>query len=138
MNRADLQQLAELRSKEARILLDAGSFPGAYYLAGYAVECALKACIAKQIKEYDFPNFHFVKKSWTHNLKELLNLAELKDRLEKDMKSNKDLDTFWAIVVNWEEDRRYELGVTQEEARNLCDAISDPVNGVLQWLKTWW
>lgn len=138
MNRADLQQLVELRSKEARILLDAGSFPGAYYLAGYAVECALKACIAKEIKEYDFPSLHFVKKSWTHNLKDLLNLAELKDRLEKDMKSNKDLDTFWAIVVNWEEDRRYELGVTQEEARNLCDAISDPVNGVLQWLKTWW
>ncbi|HXL08895.1 MAG TPA: HEPN domain-containing protein [Candidatus Bathyarchaeia archaeon] len=138
MNRTDLQQLAELRVKEARILLDAASYPGAYYLAGYAIECALKACIAKQTKEYDFPDKDIVNRSWTHKLGELLNLAELKDRLEKDMKSNKDLDTFWAIVVNWEEKKRYDLGVTQEEANNLCDAISDPANGVLQWLKKWW
>ncbi len=138
MNRTDLQQLAELRVKEAQILLDAASYPGAYYLAGYAIECALKACIAKQTKEYDFPDKDIVNRSWTHKLGELLNLAELKDRLEKDMKSNKDLDTFWAIVVNWEEKKRYDLGVTQEEANNLCDAISDPANGVLQWLKKWW
>jgi len=138
MNRTDLQQLAELRVKEAQILLDAASYPGAYYLAGYAIECALKACIAKQTKEYDFPDKEIVNRSWTHKLGELLNLAELKDRLEKDMKSNKDLDTFWAIVVNWEEKKRYDLGVTQEEANNLCDAISDPANGVLQWLKKWW
>ena len=107
-------------------------------MAGYAIECALKACIAKQTKEYDFPDKDIVNRSWTHKLGELLNLAELKDRLEKDMKSNKDLDTFWAIVVNWEEKKRYDLGVTQEEANNLCDAISDPANGVLQWLKKWW
>jgi HEPN domain-containing protein len=47
MNRADLQQLAELRITEAKVLLDNGFYAGAYYLAGYAVECALKACIAK-------------------------------------------------------------------------------------------
>ena len=77
-------------------------------------------------------------RSWTHDLEKLLNLAELKDRLEADKKSNKDLDTFWAVVVNWEEDKRYELGITEEEAKSLCDAISDPANGVLQWLKKSW
>jgi HEPN domain-containing protein len=30
------------------VLLEAGLYAGAYYLAGYAVECALKACIAKK------------------------------------------------------------------------------------------
>ncbi len=94
-----MQQLAELRIKEARILLDGASYPGAYYLAGYAVECALKAGIAKRTKEYDSPDKDFVNKSWTHDLEKLLNLAELKDRLETDRKSNKDLDTFWAVVV---------------------------------------
>jgi HEPN domain-containing protein len=138
MNRTDLQQLAELRIKEARILLEGASYSGAYYLAGYAIECALKACIAKRTKENDFPHKDFVNRSWTHDLQKLLNLAELKDRLETEMKSNKDLDTFWAIVVNWEEGKRYELGVTQKEAKSLCDAISDPVNGVLQWLKKSW
>ena len=39
MNRADLKQLAQLRLREAKALLDGGHAPGAYYLAGYAVEC---------------------------------------------------------------------------------------------------
>ena len=51
----DLQDLAELRIKEARILLDAGSYPGAFYLAGYSVECALKACIAKALANWNAP-----------------------------------------------------------------------------------
>jgi HEPN domain-containing protein len=138
MNRADLQRLADLRMKEARILLDADSFPGAYYLAGYAVECALKACIAKQTREYDFPNLRIVKDSWTHDLEKLLNLAELSETLENDRKSNKNLDTFWAVVVNWAEEKRYDLDVKREEAKSLHDAISDPADGVLQWLKKWW
>jgi hypothetical protein len=86
----------------------------------------------------DFPDKDFVNRSWTHDLEKLLNLAELKVRLEMDMKSNKDLNTFWAIGVNWEEAKRYELGATQDEAKSLCDAVSDPSNGVLQWLKRFW
>jgi HEPN domain-containing protein len=46
MHRNDLMRLSRLRIREARVLLEAGEFPGAYYLAGYAVECALKACVA--------------------------------------------------------------------------------------------
>ena len=46
MNRADFQRLADVRIDEAGVLLAAGRWSGAYYLAGYAVECALKACIA--------------------------------------------------------------------------------------------
>jgi hypothetical protein len=42
VTRADFQKLADMRIKEAGILLAAGEFDGAYYLAGYAVECALK------------------------------------------------------------------------------------------------
>src|SRR5262249_10273775 len=55
MTRADLQQLSRLRRREARVLLDAGHSAGAYYLVGYAVECALKACIARSTRRYDFP-----------------------------------------------------------------------------------
>jgi HEPN domain-containing protein len=43
LNRRDFQELALVRLNEAKVLLDAGHFDGAYYLAGYAVECALKA-----------------------------------------------------------------------------------------------
>jgi hypothetical protein len=48
VNRTDLQELADIRIEEAAALL-ALTPPkpdGAYYLAGYAVELALKACIA--------------------------------------------------------------------------------------------
>jgi HEPN domain-containing protein len=45
MNRFDSQKLASLRLREAKALLAAGFPEGAYYLAGYAVECALKACL---------------------------------------------------------------------------------------------
>jgi len=139
MNRTDLQQLADLRIKEARILLDGASYSGAYYLAGYAIECGLKACIAKQTKEYDFPDKpEEVRKIYTHNLGQLLTLAKLKDKLEGDMKSNKQLDDNWACIVSWEEGKRYELGATEKEARDLYEAIVDPGNGVLQWLKKLW
>ena len=55
MNRPDFQQLAEVRIREAHALLKDGHSDGAYYLADYAVECALKACIAKNVKQHEFP-----------------------------------------------------------------------------------
>jgi HEPN domain-containing protein len=139
MNRIDLQNLAELRIKEARILLDAASYAGAFYLAGYSIECALKACIAKETKEHDFPDRpEEVRKIYTHNLDQLLGLAKLKDRFEDDKKSNNRLDDYWNSIVNWSEEKRYELGLTEREARDLCEAVDDPTNGVLQWLKKSW
>src|SRR5205807_5441492 len=55
MNRADFHKLTEIRMREAKVLLDRKCDEGAYYLAGYAVECALKACIAKKTLAHDFP-----------------------------------------------------------------------------------
>jgi HEPN domain-containing protein len=74
-SRNDFQRLAELRLIEARFLLDAGFSDGAYYLAGYAVECALKACIAKGTHQYDFPDKKLVEKSYTHDVEKLLDAA---------------------------------------------------------------
>ena len=56
MNKTELENLASIRIKEAEILLTADCYHGAYYLAGYSLECILKACIAKQVKEFDFPD----------------------------------------------------------------------------------
>ena len=56
MDRKDLQTLSRVRLKEATSLLNLGFYDGAYYLAGYAVECALKACIAKGTRRYEFPD----------------------------------------------------------------------------------
>ena len=46
MNKRDLEALVDLRVKEAQLLFDNKCYEGAYYLLGYALECAIKACIA--------------------------------------------------------------------------------------------
>jgi len=56
INRQKLQELALMRIAEAKVLFNASHFAGAYYLAGYAIECGLKACIAKTVNQYDFPS----------------------------------------------------------------------------------
>jgi HEPN domain-containing protein len=56
LKRRDLRELALLRLKEAQVLFANGCWSGAYYLAGYAVECALKACIAKGTERHEFPD----------------------------------------------------------------------------------
>jgi hypothetical protein len=79
MNRQELQELSKIRRKEATALLKAKHYAGAYYLLGYSVECALKACIAKQTNKHDFPNKDFANKVYVHNLEVLIKLAGLKN-----------------------------------------------------------
>ena len=138
MNRFDLQKLAELRMKEANALLDAGCFEGAYYLAGYAVECAIKACIAKLTKEFDFPDKETVNRSYTHKLEQLIQVAQLKEELEKESAANPTIERYWNAVKDWKEEVRYELEVSEARARNFYQAITDADNGVMQWLKKSW
>lgn len=54
MNRRDLKNLALTRLKEVEVLLKNRQYSGADYLSGYVIECALKACIAKQTQGFDF------------------------------------------------------------------------------------
>ena len=77
MDRKDLQELSKVRLREAQALLRTGVADGAYYLAGYAVECALKACIAKGTQKYEFPDKKRVDSSYSHNLDVLVKLAGL-------------------------------------------------------------
>ena len=43
MNKYELEILSAIRIKEAEVLLKAECYHGAYYQAGYALECILKA-----------------------------------------------------------------------------------------------
>jgi len=139
MNRNDFQKLAALRIKEAKILLDANAYDGSYYLAGYAVECALKACIAKQTKRYDFPpKKEVVVGSYTHNLETLLNTSGLKSTLDKAFAADGTLQIYWSVVKRWNEGFRYEMNISGPEAHELYTAITDRKHGVLTWLKKHW
>ena len=87
--------------RDAKALLNAGNFPGAYYMAGYSVECAIKAAIAKQTRRHDFPNKQLAQDSWTHDLKKLLQIASLWPKFELAMKENSNLELNWAIAKEW-------------------------------------
>jgi hypothetical protein len=50
MNRVQLRQLAEDRILDAACLLAGDRWAGAYYVAGYAAECGLKACIMAHVE----------------------------------------------------------------------------------------
>jgi len=122
MNRAGFQQLAELRLREAEALLAAGLPDGAYYLAGYSVECALKACISKRTQEHDFPEKKLAIDSHTHDLRDLLHSALLKNELEKVLQSDPLMDENWTIVQSWSEASRYDRK-TVLEATDLLLAV---------------
>ena len=133
-DRAKFQQLAELRLAEAKLLLENGLPSGAYYLAGYAVECALKSIIATSFRANEIPDKSLVNSVYTHNLNELLNLAGLRRPLKEDMDLNPDLKANWTTVSKWSEQARYETW-TGETAATMLEAVGAADKGLLQWLQ---
>jgi HEPN domain-containing protein len=138
VNRFELRQLAEDRIADAAILLAGGRWSGAYYLAGYAVECGLKACIAKLTNQDDFPrDRRFVEECYTHSLEKLLKAAALKPVLDADTLANPALLGNWGVAKDWQETSRYEQK-TQVKAQTLYDAVANDPNGVLPWIRIRW
>ena len=125
------------RVRDAEVLLDAGQWSGAYYLAGYAVECGLKACIDKLSKVHDYPDKDFVIRCYTHRIENLVFLAGLTKERDVAAKVNLALDKHWSIVKDWDEDARYQQQI-ELKAREIFTAISDPANGVLPWITVRW
>jgi hypothetical protein len=134
--RRDFQRLAELRAREAATLAKAGNQHGAWYLGGFAIECALKACIARQTRRYDFPlNARDANQVYTHDLKELLKLARLSDQLEKDTTTRPQLAVKWGVVKGWKVDSRYETSGLN--GKDMVAAVNSS-DGVLEWIKLYW
>jgi len=137
MNRADFQKLSRIRLREAKVLLDNNCYEGAYYLAGYAVECALKACVTKQIRRYDFPDRKFVSSIYTHSLVELMKLAGLESDFQQ-RKMNQVFNSNWTTVKDWSEELRYRHGITAATAKDFYKAVVNQRNGVMPWIRKWW
>ena len=127
-----------MRLAEAKAPLDAGFPDGAYYLAGYAVECGLKACIARQTRQHDFPpEPRTVADMYTHDIEKLVARAELRVRLQAEMTSNPGFADYWKTVIAWSERSRY-ARVPITEAERLYEAIADRRHGVLRWIRRYW
>jgi hypothetical protein len=64
MNRHGLQALTRDRLVDPRTLLREHRYSAACHMAGYAVECALKSCIAKRTNGHNFPYNKLVNDSY--------------------------------------------------------------------------
>jgi hypothetical protein len=138
MNRADLQRLTRIRLRDAKVLFDNRCYEGAYYLLGYAVECAFKACIAKQIKRYDFPDRKLVNDIYTHDLSKLLGISGLEQEYRKESQRNPGFQLNWTIVKDWSEQSRYVAGMSRTKAKDFRSAVVSRRGGILPWLQKWW
>jgi hypothetical protein len=137
VDRRELRELSKLRLKEAKALLDLQLFDGAYYLAGYAVECALKACIAKTTRRHEFPEKDKVNRSYSHNLRELVRVAGLEDDLAARVKADQKFERFWDTVEVWSEQSRYRR-YSARSAEELLTAVANEQNGVIAWIAPHW
>lgn len=135
----DLKQIAEERLKDAGVLLAAGQWGGAYYLAGYAVECGLKACIIRNIERTGalFEDRKFAEKCFTHDFNKLLEAADLLIAYRVNVIADPAFARNWSIVEEWTETDRY-YSQPETKARKFYGAITHSASGVFPWIKTHW
>lgn len=137
MNRREFRELARLRLREAKALLDSRSYSGAYYLCGYMIECGLKACIARQTSLYEFPDKKRAYDSYTHDLESLVKTAGLDTDLKAKIAADPQFAVNWSITKDWNEGTRYQKH-TRLEAESLYDAVTDATHGVFRWIQQYW
>jgi len=116
------------------VLLASREWAGAYYLLGYAVECAPKSCITKQFDKQMLYEWNYLRGIHTHQLDQLLSFSGLGDDLRKD----RALDLKWTIAKDWTEQARYDPTISESTARDLFRACVTPKVGVLPWLRKRW
>ncbi len=142
MDRMQLQKLARARLKDAKALLEKKRWSAAYYLCGYVIECALKACLLHYLGESEavFGEPGYLKKladCWTHDLVKLVNLAGLDAEFGVACGANPALNNFWVVTKEWKETSRYEEK-TEAEAKRLYEAVSQNPDGVFRWFQAHW
>ncbi len=132
------ERMAEEKLASTESLLADQRWTSAFYLAGYVIECSLKARIVARVSREPhviFEDEGFSKKCWTHKLLELVRLSGLWEAHDLEKSTNATFASFWKVVEKWNESSRYETK-SEIQARDLYDAIADPLNGVLKWIRS--
>lgn len=137
MKRTDLQAIAQSKIDDAELLLEHHRYSNSYYLAGFAVEIAIKACIAKQIAAETIPDKNYIQAIHVHNIAELVGLAGLKPELQNKQTADPEFHTYWGIATKWKTDSRYQA-IDPTSCQLLIQAVVEPEHGVLPWIKTYW
>ena len=94
--------------------------------------------MARAVQQHDFPDRGFINRAYTHKLEDLARLdvelwVELNGELEVDVK----FASNWNTVRQFDDEKRYGV-VAEEEASSLYAATTEPVSGVLEWIRRRW
>jgi hypothetical protein len=139
----DFWELSKTRLEDAEGLIGIGRWSCTYYIAGYAVECALKALILRSnerfgtIFEDKKSASQFVDGFFVHELERLFKTAGLEEAFGRDRGTNPLLDEAWKAVRDWRETSRYHQK-SQQQAESLVQAINHDPNGVMKWIRDHW
>jgi hypothetical protein len=134
VNQAWLRQLAEDRILDAQALIAGGRWAYGYYVAGYAVECGLKACILERmgLTGWIFKEKVKIDDCLKHDYKQLIVIAGMEDLLNNNLKGSAAAgDEFvanWDVAKKWTVTSRYEAKA-EAEAKELLAAITDEPTG---------
>lgn len=137
--RQELQDLANLRLREAETLFAAGLYDGCVYLCGYVVEVALKARICATLSIGDYPEKGSRLKDAfrTHDFDDLKLLAGMESEFSA---INPIPWANWLVATEWEPDWRYKPQGTYDraDAEAILNAIRARPDGVLACVSSRW
>ena len=121
---AELRRMADARREDANTLYQDGRFDAAMYVAGYVVELALKARICETLGWKGFPSerkdFEGLQSFQTHDLKRLLHLSGIEDRILRDFTAE------WKTVSTWNVAWRYLTVESQDQTQcaQMLEAVA--------------
>lgn len=134
ITKKEFEALAIEKLADAELLLKEKRWSSAYYLSGYAVECAFKVCITKAFKAETLPDKNFVNSTYNHDLKKLAEQAKLQGLINA---ASPALKLNWTLANVWVPEARYK-SYTEATATEIFQAISDKADGVFEWIKAHW
>ncbi len=143
MNRAELQTMARERLLDADALIAGQRWSFAYYVAGYAVECALKSCVLARMIDtgWIFQEKAKIADCLTHDFDELIHIAGMRDllnaKLAESTAGSRTFIKYWEAARLWKVADRY-TSKTEAEAITLRDAIAVEPDGMMTWIRNYW
>ncbi len=130
-----LWEVAERWAKDARVSARHGGSPEAIYLAaGLALECALKAIAMRRDGLATFPARRDRRDFYSHDLRKLIGLAGVKADIDAAKGGGVPVADHWMIALNWRIEKRYGLGMDDDEARSMLECVVEPHTGLFGWL----
>jgi hypothetical protein len=124
------------RLDDAQALFDAGRWRGSMYMAGYSLECLLKAKLMQRFRCRTLDKLEEMlharqllraaRSVYTHELEQLLQLLGAVDRLQ----ANRTTYNYYKYANHWTPAWRYDVSLTlREDAAVFLDAVRE--------LRTW-